>query len=75
VSQHGLIVNPKHRLDRTGRHCCCAVCERRANVVVVERHDLPELRLALCESHGGPELRRARDRCRKRHDRRVAVYG
>ena len=50
-----------HRQDRTTTRDACSACGLEANVVVIERDGRPELRIALCESHGGSLLAALRD--------------
>ena len=50
-----------HRPDRSSGRDACSVCGLEADVAVIERDGLPELRIALCESHGGSVLATLRD--------------
>lgn len=50
-----------HRQDRPTGRAACSACGREADVVVIERDGRPDLRIALCESHGGSLLATLRD--------------
>ncbi len=54
-------VHLTHRPDRITVRDVCSVCGLEADVTVIERDGLPELRIALCESHGGSVLATLRD--------------